>query len=404
MVKALSNLGYAASLTGDLERAKTHYEEALAVAEAPRDRVVALNSLSDLALRARDLDRARELAQQARRDAVDDESAGVASFNLGYTELLAGRRPEAARNLQDAARIFDALGDQETVALALDGLAIATDDPDRAAQLVGGAEARREAVGARGRPSRTSCASTARSRARTRAGRISRRDRAHARRAHRVETPLNPIPQPPIQRMGNNMATGFASALSEGQPAQLDLGDEAVPCLVVGFSGADVVLAPGGAIPEDALAPGNTSYLLIEADGTLQALKAHVRPGYTEGELVATLLDPFRLGQRRNFSRAPLVLPAHVRPAGDTEDPTTTFTRDISAGGLRIARQSGYREADLHEVVLGLVQANREIRVTAETVRVTPADVSLSFTDIEAEDRLLLAQLTFAYHRRRAGQ
>ena len=200
------------------------------------------------------------------------------------------------------------------------------------------------------------------------------------------------------------MATGFASALSEGQPAQLDLGEEAVPCLVVGFSGADVVLAPGGAIPQDALATGNTSYLLIEADGTLQALKARVRPGYTEGELVATLLDPFRLGQRRNFSRAPLVLPAHVRPAGATEDPTTTFTRDISAGGLRIARQSGYREADLHEVVLGLVQANREIRVTAETVRVTPADVSLSFTDIEAEDRLLLAQLTFAYHRRRAGQ
>jgi hypothetical protein len=200
------------------------------------------------------------------------------------------------------------------------------------------------------------------------------------------------------------MATGFASALSEGQPAQLDLGDEAVPCLVVGFSGADVVLAPGAAIPEDALASGNTSYLLIEADGTLQALKARVKPGYTEGELVATLLDPFRLGQRRNFSRAPLVLPAHVRPAGEGEAPTTTFTRDISAGGLRIARQSGYREADLHEVVLGLVQANREIRATAETVRLTPADVSLSFVEIEAEDRLLLAQLTFAYHRRRAGQ
>jgi hypothetical protein len=199
------------------------------------------------------------------------------------------------------------------------------------------------------------------------------------------------------------MATGFASALSEGQPAQLDLGEEAVPCLVVGFSGADVVLAPGGAIPPDALTPGNTSYLLIEADGALQALKARVKPGYTDGELVATLLDPFRLGQRRNFSRAPLVLPAHVRPAADTEDPTTTFTRDISAGGLRIARQTGYREADLHEIVLGLVQANREIRATAETVRLTPADVSLSFTHIEAEDRLLLAQLTFAYHRRRAG-
>ncbi|HEX6022967.1 MAG TPA: PilZ domain-containing protein [Solirubrobacter sp.] len=199
------------------------------------------------------------------------------------------------------------------------------------------------------------------------------------------------------------MATGFASALTEGQPAQLDLGEEAVPCLVVGFSGADVVLAPGGEIPADALAPGNTSYLLIEADGSLQALKASVKPGYTDGELVATLLDPFRLGQRRNFSRAPLVLPAHVRPAGDAADPTTTFTRDISAGGLRIARQSGYREADLHDVVLGLVQANREIRATAETVRLTPADVSMRFVEIEAEDRLLLAQLTFAYHRRRAG-
>jgi hypothetical protein len=30
--------------------------------------------------------------------------------------------------------------------------------------------------------------------------------------------------------------------------------------------------------------------------------------------------------------------------------------------------------------------------------------VSLSFVDIEAEDRLLLAQLTFAYHRRSASR
>jgi PilZ domain-containing protein len=199
------------------------------------------------------------------------------------------------------------------------------------------------------------------------------------------------------------MATGFASALSEGQPAQLDLGEEAVPCLVVGFSGADVVLAPGGEIPEGAIGPRNISFLLIEAGGTLHALKAHVRDGLGDGELVATLLDPFRLGQRRNFSRAPLVLPAHLRPLGDGGDLATTFTRDISAGGLRIARQSSYREADVHEVVIGLVQANREIKATAESVRTTDKDVSLSFVEIEAQDRLLLAQLTFAYHRRRAG-
>jgi hypothetical protein len=200
----------------------------------------------------------------------------------------------------------------------------------------------------------------------------------------------------------NIMATGFASALSEGQPAQLDLGDEAVPCLVVGFTGADVVLAPSEPLPEDALAPGSTSYLLIDAGGSLQALKAKVRPAGPDGELVATLLDPFRLGQRRTFSRAPLVLPAHLHPVAADSPPKTTFTRDISAGGLRVARQSSYEPADVHSVVIGLVQAGREIKATAETVRETATDVSLSFVEIEAEDRLILAQLTFAYHRRRA--
>src|SRR3954453_14548607 len=177
------------------------------------------------------------------------------------------------------------------------------------------------------------------------------------------------------------MATGFSSALSEGQPAQIDLGEDALPCLVVGFNGADVMLAPSAAIPPDAIGEdGLTAYVLIEAGGSLQALKAHIRTGYTEGELVATLLDPFRLGQRRSFSRAPLVLPAHVRPAGDTDPPVTTFTRDISAGAPPLPRQSSHRDANLHDVVLGLVQANREIRAMAETVRVTDTDVSLRFT------------------------
>ena len=198
------------------------------------------------------------------------------------------------------------------------------------------------------------------------------------------------------------MATGFGSALSEGQPAQLDLGDEAVPCLVVGFNGADIVLA-FQEMPEDGLPENGISFLLIEADGRLHALKSYVRPGSAENEYVATLLDPFRLGQRRNFSRAPLVLPAHLRPDGDDGERWTTFTRDISAGGVKVARQSSYREAGIHDVVIGLVQVDREIKAKAEPVRVTDSDVSLSFTEIGAEDRLLLAQLTFAYHRRRAG-
>ncbi len=198
------------------------------------------------------------------------------------------------------------------------------------------------------------------------------------------------------------MATGFGSALSEGQPAQLDLGQEAVSCLVVGFDGADIVLALQEAL-EGGLPANGLSFLLIEAGGRLHALKSYVRPGNAPSEYVATLLDPFRLGQRRSFSRAPLVLPAHLRPDGADTERWTTFTRDISAGGVRVARQSSYVAAELHDVVIGLVQVDREIKAKAKPVRITDADLSLSFTAIGAEDRLLLAQLTFAYHRRRAG-
>ena len=72
----------------------------------------------------------------------------MSEFNLGYVALLDGRREDAAVHLRTAARTFDALGDQETVALALDGLAIASEDVEHAARLLGAAQARREAVGA----------------------------------------------------------------------------------------------------------------------------------------------------------------------------------------------------------------------------------------------------------------
>ena len=160
------------------------------------------------------------------------------------------------------------------------------------------------------------------------------------------------------------MATGFASALSEGQPAQLDLGEEAVPCLVVGFTGADVVLAPERGAPAGrARARPDHAYLLIDAGGSLQALKAEVRrAGY------ATASSSPRCSTRSaSASAAPSAAPRSSCPrtcarSATTSAPKTTFTRDISAGGLRVARQSSYREADVHEVVIGLVQANREIK------------------------------------------
>jgi hypothetical protein len=199
------------------------------------------------------------------------------------------------------------------------------------------------------------------------------------------------------------MKAEVACAISEGHAAQLDLGARAVRCVVVGFSGPEVVLAPHADVTSDQLADAGTSYLLVEADGTLHALKARVRRGYVSGELIATLLDPFRLGQRRAFSRAPLILPAHVRPFDSEHQPFTTFTRDVSAGGARIARQSSFAEADLYAMTLSIVPVQHEIRVTAEPVRMTDRDVCMRFVTIDHDDRRLLAELTFAYHRTRAA-
>ena len=57
-----------------------------------------------------------------------------------------------------------------------------------------------------------------------------------------------------------------------------------------------------------------------------------VRPGSEPGEVVVTVTDSFRLGQRRRYSRAPLVAARDRRraPGGETWE---TVTRDISAGG-----------------------------------------------------------------------
>ena len=201
------------------------------------------------------------------------------------------------------------------------------------------------------------------------------------------------------------MATAFASALSEGQPAQLDLGEEAVPCLVVGFTGADVVLAPSAELP---------ARRARDRPDRLPADRRRRQPAGPQGRRPprrhTTASSSPRCSTRSgSASAAPSRAPRSSCPrtcarSATTAEPKTTFTRDISAGGLRIARQSSYQPADVHQVVIGLVQANREIKATAETVRETDSDVSLSFVEIEPEDRLILAQLTFAYHRRRAGQ
>jgi hypothetical protein len=183
--------------------------------------------------------------------------------------------------------------------------------------------------------------------------------------------------------------------LVEGQPARLDIG-ESLPCRVIGFSGLDVVLALEEQ-PEEDLVQGSYAYLLIESDGRMQAVRGRI--GSPPGEeIVLRLSEDIRLGQRRTFSRAPIALPAVVRSPGGDE--WSTVTRDVSAGGVCVARESADHPGD-DTLEVRIKIADHEVVAKAVAVRVTNDDLGLRFEQIDRDDRMLLASLALAYHRRR---
>jgi hypothetical protein len=184
--------------------------------------------------------------------------------------------------------------------------------------------------------------------------------------------------------------------LVEGQPARLDIG-ESLPCRIIGFSGSDVVLALEQQ-PGEPPALGDSAYLLIEAAGRMQAVRGRI--GSPPGEeVILRLSDDIRLGQRRTFSRAPISLPASVRSL-DGGDSWSTVTRDVSAGGVCVARD-GDADPGTGSLEVRIQVAGHEVVAEAVAVRVTGADLGLRFEQIERDDRMLLASLALAYHRRR---
>jgi hypothetical protein len=183
--------------------------------------------------------------------------------------------------------------------------------------------------------------------------------------------------------------------LVEGQPARLDVG-ESLACRIIGFSGPDVVLAIDEQ-PEEPPEVGGEAYLLLESDGRMQAVRGRIGSPLSD-EVVLRLTDDIRLGQRRTFSRAPLPLPVRLRSrAGGAEWNTTT--RDVSAGGVCVAREGA--DAVEGPLELRIQVADHEVVAEAVAVRVTEAELGLKFEEIERDDRLLLASLALAYHRRR---
>ncbi len=195
-----------------------------------------------------------------------------------------------------------------------------------------------------------------------------------------------------------------ANMLTEGQVVQLDLGGktQVLPCRVLGFGGSTVMLAPvvaASAPTAEAIHEGRSAYVIIDDEQQVHALRARVEQGSEPDDVVVTVTDSFRLGQRRCYSRAPLALPATVAalPAGETWE---TVTRDISAGGLRIARTGADGEmADELSVVLSSPAAGLRIETQAAVVRRSQRDLSLRFTEIGEADVALLTQITVAFYR-----
>jgi hypothetical protein len=191
------------------------------------------------------------------------------------------------------------------------------------------------------------------------------------------------------------MSLASMPQLVEGQPARLDVG-ESLSCRVIGFSGPDVVLALEEQ-PEDPPQLGANAYLLLESEGRMQAVRGRI--GSPPGdEVILRLTDDIRLGQRRTFSRAPLPLPVRIR-THESGSEWSTMTRDVSAGGVCVGRESAASVDGTLDVRIQV--ADHEVVATAVAVRVTEAELGLRFEEIGRDDRLLLASLALAYHRRR---
>jgi hypothetical protein len=186
----------------------------------------------------------------------------------------------------------------------------------------------------------------------------------------------------------------FTPLLAEGALARLDLGlAGACDARITGFAGAHVYLAVRDELfAEGRIQPG---YLLLDRGGEhLHAVRGeaeHTGPGTA----VMQLTDAFS-GQRRVFSRAPLVLAATVRsPSGAEWD---TVTRDISAGGVALARRPGWDGAPACTLTLR-IGAEIAFSAEAEVRRESELTLGMRFTEIAPEHRAMLAELALAYHR-----
>jgi predicted ATPase len=161
IASALSNLGAVALAGGDGKRARPLLEEAVALSRELDEKPVAaraINNLGDLALTVGEYARAETLFQESLellRELGDTSNVARSLFNLGAAVLQLGRHREALSHFRESIALSREMEDKEDLAWCLEGfaaLAAAEENPERAARLLGAADALLDAMGGEFKP------------------------------------------------------------------------------------------------------------------------------------------------------------------------------------------------------------------------------------------------------------
>ena len=142
-----------AALSGLGQDARPALDESLDLAQQtgnPSLIAIALGNLAYLDVLAGELTTARvrlEEASAISRESCEAQNAAWISVNLGFVRHLEHDRAGAAHLFADALRTASELGEHESLAMALLGLALDSADPNTAAKLHGAADLAREQLG-----------------------------------------------------------------------------------------------------------------------------------------------------------------------------------------------------------------------------------------------------------------
>ena len=157
VARSIAYLALLAASEGDHARAGSLYEDASRRARESGDEwtlALSVSNRGDLALNEGDYVRASALCTESlalQRQLGDKRGMAISLNNLAYAALYEGRFREALAPLQESLMLAQELGDRDGIAYRLEGLAVVAasqGETERAARMLGGADALLEVIDA----------------------------------------------------------------------------------------------------------------------------------------------------------------------------------------------------------------------------------------------------------------